>query len=102
MGGASEPVGGGTRRAGPQRPLPVGEAASSNSAVGAAWAFAREHTDVEMPRPYGFKDRGKWHWWDGTTTPAAARLYGPDAHVYVREFFERLFPDMDFTLIDKR
>lgn len=73
-------------------------------AVGAAWVFARAHIDVEMPRPYGFKDRGKWHWWDGTTTPAAddSRLYGPDAHVYVREFFERLFPGMPITLIDKR
>lgn len=74
------------------------------SAVCEARMFARKHTDVDMPRPYGFKYRGKWHWWDGTTTPAgdAARLYGPDAHVHVREFVERLFPGWAITVTDLR
>lgn len=74
------------------------------SAVCEAWGFARKHTDVDMPRPYWFKDRGKWHWWAGTTTPAAdgSRLYGPDAHAHVREFVERLFPSGAITLTDRR
>lgn len=81
-----------------------GDADTWQWAVSGAWKFARDHTDVEVPRPYGFKYRGKWHWWDGTTTPAgdASRLFGPDAHVHVREFVERLFPGWAITVIDLR
>jgi hypothetical protein len=66
-----------------------------------AHTFAREHTDVEMPPPFGFKDRGLWWWWDGTTTEESI-LEGQDAAGYVEEFLERLFPGMAITVIDER
>lgn len=69
--------------------------------VGAAHTFARIHTDVQVPPPFGFKDRGKWWWWDGTTTDESI-LVGPDAAGYVEEFLERLFPGMSITLTDGR
>lgn len=69
--------------------------------VGAAHTFARVHTDVEMPNPFGFKHRGLWHWWDGTTTDES-RLGGPEEKRHVEEFFERLFPGMPITLTDLR
>ena len=70
-------------------------------AVGAAWVFARNHTDVEMPNPFGFRRGKRWYWWDGSVTDES-RLGGPDEASYVKEFFERLFPWMPITLIDKR
>ncbi|SIG33048.1 hypothetical protein [Mycobacteroides abscessus] len=69
--------------------------------VGAAHTFARCHTDVELPNPFGFKDRGRWFWWDGAVTDES-RIGGPDEARYVKDFFERLFPGMPITLIDKR
>lgn len=69
--------------------------------VGAAHTFARVHTDVEVPLPFGFQDRGLWWWWDGTTTEESI-LEGPDAVGYVEEFLERLFPGMPITVTDGR
>ena len=69
--------------------------------VGAAHTFARLHTDVEVPPPFGFKDRGQWWWWDGTTS-AESILDGPDASGYVEEFLDRLFPGMAITVTDTR
>ncbi|WP_327084525.1 MULTISPECIES: hypothetical protein [Mycobacteriaceae] len=69
--------------------------------VGAARTFARIHTDVEVPLPFGFKDRGVWWWWDGTTTEESI-LEGPDAVSYVEEYFHRLFPGMAVTVADGR
>lgn len=69
--------------------------------VGAARTFARIHTDVEVPLPFGFKDRGVWWWWDGTTTEESI-LDGPDAVSYVEEYFHRLFPGMAVTVADGR
>jgi hypothetical protein len=66
-----------------------------------AHTFAREHTDVEVPPPFGFKDRGQWWWWDGTTTEDSI-LDGQDAAGYVEEYLGRLFPDMPVTVIDDR
>lgn len=66
-----------------------------------AHTFAREHTSVEVPPPFGFKDRGRWHWWDGSVTDESI-LHGPDALHYVEEFFRRLFPEMAITVTDAR
>lgn len=69
--------------------------------VGAAHTFARLHTDVDVPPPFGFKDRGQWWWWDGTTSDESI-LDGPDAVGYVEEFLDRLFPGMTITVMDGR
>jgi hypothetical protein len=69
--------------------------------VGAAHTFARLHTDVEVPPPFGFKDRGQWWWWDGTTSDESI-LDGDDAAGYVEEFLDRLFPGMAITVTDGR
>lgn len=69
--------------------------------VGAAHTFARVYTDVDLPRPFGFKDRGKWWWWDGTTSDESI-LEGPDAIGYIEEYFGRLFPGMAITVTDNR
>jgi hypothetical protein len=69
--------------------------------VGAARTFARTHTDVDVPPPFGFKDRGQWWWWDNTTSEESI-LDGPDAAGYVQQYLERLFPGMPMTLSDKR
>jgi hypothetical protein len=67
--------------------------------VGAARTFARTYTDVDVPPPFGFKDRGQWWWWDSTTSEESI-LDGPDAAGYVRKYLERLFPGMPITLSD--
>ncbi len=69
--------------------------------VGAAHTFARCHTNVKMPNPFGFKHDWRWFWWDGDVTDES-RVGGPDETRYVEKFFERLFPGMPITLIDKR
>jgi hypothetical protein len=69
--------------------------------VGAAHTFARLHTDVQVPPPFGFKDRGQWWWWDGTTSEESI-LDGSDAAGYVEEFLDRLFPGMSITVTDGR
>lgn len=66
-----------------------------------AHMFAREHTDAEIPPPFGFKTGGKWWWWDGTTTDDSI-LDGPDAVAYVEEYFALLFPGMATTVTDAR
>lgn len=69
--------------------------------VGTARTFARAYTDVEVPPPFGFKQDGQWWWWDGTTSEDSI-LEGPDAVASVREYLERLFPEMEFTIADTR
>lgn len=69
--------------------------------VGAARAFSRSHIDVEIPPPFGFKDRGQWWWWDDTTTEESI-LDTPQAIDYVREYLDRLFPGLSLTVIDAR
>ncbi len=69
--------------------------------VGAAHSFARQHTTVPVPPPFGFKDRGQWWWWDGTTSDESI-LEGPDAVGYVEEFLKRLFPGQAILLMDQR
>jgi hypothetical protein len=66
-----------------------------------AHAFAREHTDAEIPPPFGFKNRGQWWWWDGTTSEESI-LEGPDAIGYIEEYFALLFPGMATTVTDGR
>jgi hypothetical protein len=69
--------------------------------VGAAHTFARLHTEVEVPRPFGFKDQGKWWWWDGTTSVESV-LDRPDAAGYIETFLGRLSPGMAVTVTDGR
>lgn len=69
--------------------------------VGAARTFARTHTDVDVPQPFGFKRHGQWMWWDNTTSDESI-LDGPDAVSYVEEYLERLFPGLSITVTDKR
>ncbi|MEW2484257.1 hypothetical protein AB0876_32190 [Mycobacterium sp. NPDC049093] len=69
--------------------------------VSVAHTFAREHTDAEIPPPFGFKTRGKWWWWDGTTSDDSI-LDGPDATAYIEEYFALLFPGMATTVTDNR
>ncbi len=69
--------------------------------VGAARAFARSHIDVEIPPPFGFKDRGQWWWWDDTTSEESI-LDTPEAIDYVREYLNRLFPGLSLTVSDTR
>ncbi|ORX19449.1 hypothetical protein [Mycobacterium xenopi] len=65
--------------------------------VGAARAFARNHIGGDVAPPFGFKDRGKWLWWDHTTSDESI-LDGPDATSHVREYLDRLFPGMSIAL----
>ena len=56
----------------------------------------------DLPPPLGFTIKGRWHWWDGTTT-AASILEGADAaERTVRPFLERLFPGARIELADLR
>lgn len=53
-------------------------------------------------RPLGFTIKGRWHWWDGTTT-AASILEGADAaERALRPFLARLFPGARIELTDLR
>jgi hypothetical protein len=69
--------------------------------VSAGRIFARRHIGGDVPPPFGFKDRGKWLWWDNTTTDESI-LDGPEAIGYVREYLDRLFPGLSITVSDKR
>lgn len=55
----------------------------------------------DLPPPLGFTIKGRWHWWDGTTT-AASILEGADAAEQVRPFLARLFPGARIELTDLR
>lgn len=66
--------------------------------VGAARTFARVHTNVDVPAPFGFKRKGKWIWWDGSTS-AAPLIEQPGGEQYVRLYLERLFPGRGIELI---
>jgi len=69
--------------------------------VAAARTFARTHTAVDVPPPFGYKRFGQWWWWDGTVSDESI-LEGPDAVTYVEEYLERLFPDLEITVTDAR
>ena len=59
--------------------------------VGAARTFARVHTDVDVPPPFGFKRSGLWHWWDGSTSSDSI-VDEPGAAEHVRRYLQRLYP----------
>ncbi|WP_006247647.1 hypothetical protein [Mycolicibacterium tusciae] len=59
--------------------------------VGAARTFARVHTDIDVPPPFGFKRSGLWHWWDGSTSIDSI-VEGPGAAEHVRRYLQRLYP----------
>lgn len=65
--------------------------------VGAARTFARTHTDIVVPDPFGFRRNGIWRWWDGSTS-ANSRLEQPNGDQYVRRYLERLFPGREIVL----
>ena len=65
--------------------------------VGAARTFARTHTSIDVPDPFGFKRKGVWIWWDGSTS-AASLLEQPNSDQYVRQYLERLFPGQEIVL----
>jgi hypothetical protein len=69
--------------------------------VGAARTFAREHSDVVVPPPFGFNDRGQWCWWDNTTSDQSI-LDAPDAIDHVREYLNRLFPGLAVDVSETR
>lgn len=69
--------------------------------LGAARTFARRHTDVEVPNPFGFNRDGRWFRWDGAVTDES-RLVDPDEIRYVEEHFEQLFPGLAITVMDLR
>lgn len=68
--------------------------------VGAARTFARTHTNIDVPDPFGFKRKGVWRWWDGSTSPDS-RLEQPNGDQYVRQYLERLFPGQRIELITR-
>lgn len=55
----------------------------------------------DMTPPLGFTIKGRWHWFDGTTT-AASILEGADAADRVRPFLELMFPGALIELTDLR
>lgn len=60
--------------------------------VGAARVFVATHTEVQSPPPFGFKRRGLWHWWDGSTSDCLVA----ETHLgmqNVRRYLDRLYPN---------
>ncbi len=66
-----------------------------------ARTFARTYLNSDVVPPFGFKDRGRWHWWDNTTTEESI-LEGPEGIEHIREYLTRLFPDFEITVSDNR
>jgi len=70
--------------------------------VGAARSFARQHNScTTLPDPFGFKDNGRWRWWDGTQT-AESILDGAGAGEHVRRYLKQLFPRAPIDISDRR
>ena len=69
--------------------------------IGVARIFIRSEVGADVPPPFGYQDRGKWFWWDGTTTDESI-LDGPQAMDYVREYLELMFPGASIELSDER
>lgn len=65
-----------------------------------ARTFAIKHLGADIP-PFGYTDRGRWYWWDNTTTEQSI-LEGPQAMDYVREYLEQMYPDTSIELTDRR
>ena len=65
--------------------------------VGAARTFVATHTELEVPRPFGFRRRGRWHWWDGSTSDRSI-AEGHAGAEQVRRYLGRLFPDCSIEL----
>lgn len=65
--------------------------------VGAARTFVATHTGLEVPRPFGFRRRGRWQWWDGSTSDSSIAV-GHAETEHVRHYLNRLFPTCSIDL----
>ncbi len=59
--------------------------------VGAARSFARTYGQEPLLAPFGFRDKGRFWWWDGTNTRDSI-LDAADAPEHVRTYLQRLLP----------
>lgn len=59
--------------------------------VSAARSFAEDFSSDPVPAPFGFRDQGRWWWWDGSSTDYSI-LDTLDAQSHVRAYLEELFP----------
>ncbi|KRQ23282.1 hypothetical protein AOT93_05320 [Mycobacteroides sp. H110] len=59
--------------------------------VAAARSFAVDYSEDEVLAPFGFTSKGRWWWWDGSTTDYSI-LDTSDAEAHVRRYLEGLFP----------
>jgi hypothetical protein len=59
--------------------------------VGAARSFTRTYGQEPLLGPFGFRDRGRFWWWDGTSTEDSI-LEAVDAPAHVRAYLHGLFP----------
>jgi len=68
-----------------------------------ARTFAAKHSNGgDVLPPFGFQMKGRWMWWDGTTTDTSI-LDGPDAVSHVRRYLHELFPgSSDIEVSDRR
>lgn len=66
-----------------------------------ARGFARDCALPSVLPPFGFRDKGIWHWWDGTTTDHSI-LEGPDAIEHVRRYLTKQFRGATIELVDMR
>lgn len=69
--------------------------------VGAVHSFARQYIEGTVLPPFGFRTKGVWHWWDGTTT-AHCITEGPDAAAHVRRYIAEQIPGATIELSDLR
>lgn len=69
--------------------------------AGVARVLARGCSMPNLLPPFGFRKRGVWHWWDGTTTDYSI-LEDPDAIEHVRRYLTKQFPGSTIELVDLR
>lgn len=69
--------------------------------VGAAYSFAERHVQGKVVPPFGFRIKGVWQWWDGSTTKHCISE-GPDAQKHVRRYIAKQFPGAVIELSDLR
>ena len=58
--------------------------------VAAARSFVVDFGEGAVLGPFGFRDRGRWWWWDGTSSDHSI-LETSDAQGQVRRYLEELF-----------
>lgn len=60
--------------------------------VAGARSVAETLGAAPLPPPFGFRDQGRWWWWDGSSTDYSI-LETLDAQDHVRAYLQALFPD---------